>query len=107
MHSNSAAYVVHGVACYGKRLLEAAGNQIVMGIDFCEESNLFVWNELGHHFMGEICFERGSYQEAEYHCGKFIRLSEDCVWIPSGTNMHKLGLFNGMTLKCERCLGRL
>jgi hypothetical protein len=90
MHSKSAAYVAHGVACYGKGFLEAASKQVVMGIDFSEKSNLLVWNALGQHFMGEMCFESGNYQKAEYHFGKSSRLSDDCVWMPSWTNIHKL-----------------
>jgi tetratricopeptide (TPR) repeat protein len=99
MHSKSAAYVAHGIACYGKGFQTEASNNLLIGIDFSDTTNLFVWNELGQHFMGEICFESGDYESAESHFGKSIRVEKDSGWNPSWANMHKMALIRSRSIK--------
>ena len=77
------AYVIHGVSCYGKGLLEEAEKYLLKGLEFCERINFHVWDGAAQFHLGETYFEMGDFPKSKEHYEKGIWAFERNRLFPS------------------------
>ncbi|MCK5493151.1 MAG: hypothetical protein KAJ14_08580, partial [Candidatus Omnitrophica bacterium] len=75
--SKATAYTQHGVSNYYKGSFTEAIQNLLMGADFGERINYFVWNAVTQLYLGEFHFEIGEYQKSKIYYGKAIKLFEN------------------------------
>jgi predicted ATPase/class 3 adenylate cyclase len=83
IYSKAHAYVIHGVSCYAKKLLEEAEKYLLKGLEFCEKINLLAWDACAHFHLGETYFEMGNFQKSKEHYEKGIWSLESYRIYPS------------------------
>jgi predicted ATPase/class 3 adenylate cyclase len=100
--SKAMAYTWHGLSSYYKGFFADAIQYLLMGAEFGERINYFLWNALSHFYLGELHFEIGDYQKSKVHYGKAIKLFEEIKLFPSLINLSKIGLTRNKAMNNER-----
>ena len=100
--AKSSAYVCHGISLFGKGFLERAIRRLVRGAEICEKLNSFAWNALAHHFLGEIFYELGEYENSCYHFDEAIHLLDRNKVLPSWAIVHQAGVALAKAAKGDR-----
>jgi len=100
--SKSEAYGIRGTCCYGKGFLEEAVSNLLKGIDLYERINLFAYNAVAQHFLGEIYFENGEYQKSKSHYIKAATLYEQNKLLKSWVNLNKIAAERSMLMSNEK-----
>ena len=100
--SKTMAYTWHGLSSYYKGSLAEAIQYLIMGAEFGERINYFLWNALSYSFLGEFHFEIGEYQKSKIYYGKAIKLFENNRLFPSLMNLSKIGLVRDKVMNNER-----
>jgi len=96
------AYVSHGISCYGKGLLEEAEKYLLKGFELCERINFPPWDGAAQFFLGEIYFERGSYQRSKEHYERGIGALERNRLFPSWVGYGKVALTRSKVMNGEK-----
>ena len=102
IYSNAIASVGHGIACYGKGLMEEAEKHLLKGIEFCERINFNSWHGCARHHLGEIYFETGDFSGAKENYEKASLVLENNRLLPSWVGLGKVGLARSKVMNKER-----
>ena len=100
--SKAMAYSCHGLSSYFKGSVAEAIQHLLMGADFGERINYFVYNAWSQFFLGEIHFEIGEYQKSKIYYDKAIKLLNDNKLLRSLMNLSKIGLARNKVMNNER-----
>jgi tetratricopeptide (TPR) repeat protein len=102
IESKAAAYVSHGVSCYGKGLLEETNKYLMNGFGFCERMNLPGWSAVALLLLGESCFEMGDFQRSkEYYEKGTLALDRDRMF-PSWAGWGKVCVARAKVMNKEK-----
>jgi class 3 adenylate cyclase/tetratricopeptide (TPR) repeat protein len=104
IYSKPMPYTLHGLSCYGKGLLKEAEEHLLIGVKFCERINFHSYNAYAQLYLGEIYFETGDFLKSKEAYEKQIRLFENMRYLPSWTNLGKVGLARSKVMNEERDL---
>jgi len=104
IYSKPHAYVIHGVSCYAKRLLEGAEKYLLKGLEFCEKINLLAWDACAHLHLGETYFEMDNFQKSKDHFEKASWALEGYRLYPSLVSWGRLGLARSKVMNKEKDL---
>jgi class 3 adenylate cyclase/tetratricopeptide (TPR) repeat protein/DNA-directed RNA polymerase subunit RPC12/RpoP len=96
------AYVIHGVSCYAKRLLEGAEKYLLKGLEFCERINFAVWDAAAQFHLGETFYEKGNFQRSKEHYEKASWAFERNQSFPSWVGFGKVGVARSKVLNKEK-----
>ena len=99
--SKAMAYTQHGISSFYKGSFAEAIQNLLVGADFGERINYFVWNAVTQLYLGEFHFEIGEYQKSKIYYGKAIKLFEDNRLFPSLMNLSKIGLVRDKVMNNE------
>jgi tetratricopeptide (TPR) repeat protein len=102
IYSKAIAYIMHGLFCYGKGLLEEAEKHLLKGLEFCERINLPSRNMIARYWLGETYFEMGDFPRSKEHYEKGILISENDRTHPSWANLEKVNLARTKVLDKEK-----
>jgi len=102
IYSKPMPYTLHGVSCYGKGLLKEAEKYLLMGVEFCEKINFHSYNAYAQFQLGEIYFETGDFLKSKEAYEKEIRIFENMRYLPSWTNLGKVGLARSKVMNKEK-----
>jgi class 3 adenylate cyclase/tetratricopeptide (TPR) repeat protein len=100
--SKGMAYIIHGISCYAKRLLEEAEKYLFKGLEFCEKINLASWDGCGQFHLGETYFEMGDFLRSKEHCEKAILILESYRLCPSNVGWGRVGLARSKVMNKEK-----
>jgi tetratricopeptide (TPR) repeat protein len=100
--SKGISFVIHGMSCYGKGLLEEAEKHFLKGLQFSERINLHSWNGIARISLGETYFEMGDFPRSKEHYekGSWV-LEHNRLW-PSFANLGKVGLATSKVMNREK-----
>ena len=101
IYSKVVAYVIHGVSCEAKGLLEEAEKHLLKGLEFCERTNLPARNGGALFCLGETYFEMGDYRRSKEQYEKVFLLLENIRLWPSITNLARVGLARSKVMNKE------
>jgi class 3 adenylate cyclase/tetratricopeptide (TPR) repeat protein len=102
IYSKAIAYLMHGVSCYAKGLLEEAEKHLLMGVEFCERINLPARNALARFTLGQTYFEMGDFSKSKEHYEKQTLVLENIRLCPSMMNAGKVGLARSKVMNREK-----
>jgi class 3 adenylate cyclase/tetratricopeptide (TPR) repeat protein len=102
IYSRAMAYVLHGVSCYGKGLLEEAEKYLLKGLEFCERINYPVVAGFAQFHIGETYFEMGDFSKSKEHYEKMSWVLDYNRLVPSQANAGKVGLVRSKVLNKEK-----
>jgi class 3 adenylate cyclase/tetratricopeptide (TPR) repeat protein len=100
--SRAYVYSSHGTFCFGRRLLEAAENHLLKGIEFCERLNEKGWKSTGHIYLGETYFEMGDFLRSKDYYEKLCGLLENTRLMPSFVGWAKIGIARSRVMNNEK-----
>ena len=100
--SKAMAYTWHGVSSYYKGSFEDAIRHLILGAEFGERINYFLWNALSQFYLAELHFEIGEYQKSKIYYGETIKLLNNNRLFPSLMNLSKIGLARNKVMNNER-----
>jgi len=104
IYSKAIAYLMHGVSCFAKGLLEEAEKHLLMGVEFCERINLPARNALARFTLGQTYFEMGDFSKSKEHYEKQTLVLENIRLCPSMMNAGKVGLARSKVMNREKDL---
>jgi len=102
IYSKAIASVGHGIACYGKGLLEEAEKNLLKGIEFCERINFYSWHGCARHHLGEIYFEKGDFSSSKENYQKASWVFENNRLLPSWVGLGKVALARSRVMNKEK-----
>jgi len=102
IYSKATAFVSHGIACYGKGLLEEAEKHLLKGIEFCERINFYSWHGCARHHLGGIYFETGDFSTSKENYEKASWVLENNRLLPSWVGLGKVGLARSKVMNEEK-----
>jgi len=102
IYSKPHAYVIHGVSCYAKRLLEGAEKYLLKGLEFCEKINLLAWDGCAQFHLGETYFEMGNFQRSKEHYEKASWALEGYRLYPSLVAWGRVGSARSKVMNKEK-----
>ena len=100
--SKAMASVCHGIACYGRGLIEKAIEHLSEGREFCEKINLVIFHALAHFFLGESYYEMGDFETPKQHFSTATRILKHNQIIPSWKNTNKLAMAKTRVMNGEQ-----
>jgi tetratricopeptide (TPR) repeat protein len=98
----AAAYLMHGVSCYAKGLLDESEKHLLKGLEFCERINLHSRNAAARVYLREVYFEKRDFSRSKEHCEKGIWILENIRLWPSWMNLIKVGLARSKVMNKEK-----
>ncbi|UCE55007.1 MAG: AAA family ATPase, partial [Desulfobacterales bacterium] len=101
-YSKAFAYSIHGVASYGKGLLEEATKHLKKAVELCERVNVLVQCGISEFYLAETLFEAGEYQKAKSYFGKAIWRFEHNRVSKSWANLAKICMVKAKVMNNER-----
>jgi len=102
IYSKALSYVLHGVSCFGKGLLDEAEKLLLKGLELSEKINLLYWIICAQFHLGEIYFELGDFSRSKEHYEKGFRFSEEIRLFPSWVGICKVGFARSGVLNKEK-----
>jgi len=102
IYSKAYAYVIHGVSCYAKRLLEGAEKYLLKGLEFCEKINLLAWDGCAQFHLGETYFEMGNFQRSKEQYEKASGALERYRLYPSIVSCGRVGSARSKVMNKEK-----
>jgi len=96
------AYVIHGVSCYGKGLLEEAEKYLLRGLEFCERIDFAVWDGGAQFHLGDTYYDMGNFQRSKEHYEKAIWALERYRLFPSLVGLEKVGSVRSKVMNKEK-----
>ncbi len=102
IYSKAYAYLHHGVAYFGRGLLEEAEKHLLKGVEFCERINLHSWNAGGLFHLGEIYFWMGDFPRSKECYEKGWWLAEHNRLVPSLVSAGKVALVRSKVMNKEK-----
>ena len=94
-------FILHGNACYNKRYIEEAKTHLLKGIKLCERVNLFLWEAIAQHTLGEIYYEVQDYEKSKNCHFRAILLLDQNQFLPSMMKVNKIGAARAMVMNNE------
>ncbi len=104
IYSKAISYVIHGVSCFGKGLLEEAKTNLLKGLEFSERINFLAWITVAQFHLGEIYFEMGDFSRSKEFYEKMVWVLQSNRVIPSWIGLGKVGLARSKVMNREKGL---
>ena len=102
IYSKAISYVIHGVSCFGKGLLEEAEKNLLKGLEFCERINILHWITVAQFHLGEFYFEMGDFSRSKEFYKKGVLVLESKQLLPSFVGVGKAGLARSKVMNREK-----
>ncbi len=102
IYSEAISYVIHGVSCLGKGLLNEAEKILLRGLELSEKINLLYWIICAQFHLGETYFEMGNFSKSKEYYEKGFRFLEKIKLFPSWVGICKVGFARSAVLNKEK-----
>jgi tetratricopeptide (TPR) repeat protein len=102
IYSKSLCYVIHGVSCFAKGLLEEGERYLLKGLELCERINFLAWVTIAQFHLGEIYYEVGNFQTSKEHYKKGVWTFESGRVFPSWVGFGKAGVARAKVMNKEK-----
>jgi class 3 adenylate cyclase/tetratricopeptide (TPR) repeat protein len=102
IYSKAVAYTNHGHLCFGKGHLGEAEKHLLMGLEFCERSQLLGWIFATRLHLGEVYFELGNFTKSKDHYEKGISVLENNRVLPSWAGLARVGVARSKVMNKEK-----
>jgi tetratricopeptide (TPR) repeat protein len=92
IHSKAWSHTCRGISCFAKGFPDSAQKYLTSGADYSSKIDLYGWNAVGHHFLGDLYFDSQQYERAKHHYQEAVRFTEQNRWLPSYENLNRTAL---------------
>ncbi|MGD9040560.1 MAG: tetratricopeptide repeat protein, partial [Desulfobacteraceae bacterium] len=92
----------HGLACYGKGLLDESEDSLIQALSFCEKAAQLGWWAGASGWLGHVYSDMGDYKKAQAYYEKGISALERTRIYPYWVNMWKISMLRSKVLNNDQ-----